>query len=201
MNTNHRILNLLNRKPLSVTEVADMLSISRNSAHQQVIRLEAAGWIEKMPLTRKQSVGKPANLYRLIKGNEDSFSSAYKPLMDVMMQTLTSELPDSNRQDLLEKTGRAMARGAGLVPKGNLEEDLAQALEAVNSLGAMAELSCRGTENVIRCFSCPVSTLVHAEPMTCQMIAAFFSEATGGHVAVECQQEEKIVCGFRVISD
>lgn len=201
MNTNQQILNLLNRQPLSVTEVADRLSIARNSAHQQILRLEAAGLIEKMAPSRTQGVGKPANLYRIVLGNEDNFSNAYKPVMDVMMQTLSSELPAGERLELLEKTGRAMARASGLSPQGDLQVDLSRALDAVNSLGAMAEMSCKGKENVIRCFSCPVSTLVHKEPMTCQMIAAFFSEATGGHVEVECQQKEKIVCGFRVVPD
>lgn len=198
MTTPNRIINLLNRDPRTISELAVELSISRNSVHQQVSKLEAAGILEKMPPPQIMGVGKPANQYRTAARKEDSFSTAYKPVLDVMMQTLSEELPAKNRLRVFEKTGRMLARSAGLQPSNDLELDIEKSLDAVNSLGAMAELSCENEERYIRCYSCPVATLVHTEPMTCQMVAAFFSEAVGRRVNVHCSRKNTVICGFEV---
>lgn len=198
MATPNRIVNLLNRVPRTVSQLAEELSISRNSVHQQVSRLEAAGVLEKIAPSKIVGAGKPAYKYRTVPGREDSFSTAYKPVMDVIMQTLSEELPVKSRIKFLEKTGRSLARSAGLRSSGNLDRDLKKSLEAVNAMGAMAELTCTNDERSISCHSCPVGTLVHSEPMTCQMVAAFFSEAVGRSVSVKCSRKETVICGFEV---
>lgn len=201
MATSNRIVNLLNRAPKTVSELADELEISRNSVHQQVSKLEAAGILEKIAPSQITGAGKPAYKYRTAPGREDSFSTAYKPVMDVIMQTLSEELPANSRIRFLEKTGRTLARSASLQPSGNLDRDLKKSLEAVNSMGAMAELTCTNDERFISCHSCPVGTLVHSEPMTCRMVAAFFSEAVGRTVSVKCRRNETVICGFEVASE
>ncbi len=198
MNTPNRIIDLLNRNPQTIRELAAALCISRNSVHQQVSKLEAAGIIEKLHPSEPTGAGKPAFQYRTAVGKEDSYSSAYKPLLDVMMQTLSQELPAEKRLQVYEKTGRMLANAAGLYPSDDLSADIQKSIESVNSLGAMAEISCEGEENYIRCYSCPVATLVHSDPMTCQLVAAFFSEATGRQVSVHCSRERTVICGFRV---
>lgn len=197
MSTSQKITNLLNRAPLTIQELATELGISRNSAHLQVRKLEAAGIVEQLEPATTKAAGKPAYRYRTTAGNEDSHSSAYKPLLEVLMQTLSTDLPENKRIELLENSGRALARAAGLQPTKDVTADIRQSLKVVNSLGAMAELSSSGKVNTVTCHSCPVATLVHQEPLTCQLVAAFFAEATDRKVSVHCKKNGTVVCGFR----
>ncbi len=91
MDTAQKITDLLNRDPATVTELATALGISRNSAHLQVTKLEAAGIIEKYLPDTKSGVGKPAHRYRVKPGGEDAFSSAYKSILVGLIEILGTE--------------------------------------------------------------------------------------------------------------
>ncbi|MGH1365978.1 MAG: helix-turn-helix transcriptional regulator [Calditrichia bacterium] len=197
MNTSQKIINLLNRKERTVSELAKELGISRNSVHLQVSKLEATGIVKKFQAEHQSGAGKPARCYRVAGGKEDSFSSAHKPVLNGLIQTI-AELPEQQRLKILENAGRSMAKQAGLAPTGNLVADTQKAVEAVNKLDAMAELSQKDKQPYISCHSCPVATLVHTDPLVCKLVAAFFAEATGQPVNVQCQHEETVVCGFLV---
>jgi len=196
MSTTQKITDLLNREPLTVIELATRLGISRNSVHQHVTRLHAAGVLVLMPDRAPEGAGKPARQYRTAARNEDFHSEAYKPVLASLIQTISTDLTAKQRVNVLENTGRALAQAAGLEAKGNLKTDIQKSVDAVNSLGAMAELEQEGNNFRITCFSCPVASLVHSEPMTCRMVAAFFSEASGKQVTVDCRKDETVVCGF-----
>lgn len=198
MSTSNKIVNLLNRKAWTVNEIAKKLSISRNAAHLQISKLAAAGIVEKNMQRHPNGAGKPAYEYCTATGKEDTFSSAYKPLLDVLMQTMRDDLNPKTRINLFENTGRMLAINSGLRPSNDLKSDIKKSLEAVNGLGAMAELTCENNKNYISCYSCPVATLVHSEPLTCNLVAAFFSEATGKKVSIQCNREKTVVCGFVV---
>lgn len=183
---------------MTVNELAQILELSRNSVHLQVSRLEAAGTIEKCAERKSDGAGKPASQYRTRAGSEDTYSSAYKPVVDAMLATISEDFPERERIKLLKKVGVCLAKAAGLSPTGDERIDAKTSIEVVNSLGAMAELTWKNKQCQISCHSCPVATLVHREPMTCSMIAAFFAEATGKKVTVECQTDRTVICGFKL---
>lgn len=196
MTTPHKITNLLNRKPLTINELAMELGISRNSVHLQVGKLEAAGIIEKRNRSQSSGAGKPAYYYRTAGGSEDSFSAAYKPVASGLIETISKDLPESERVKLLEKAGRSMARSAELSPTADFYNDIQKSVDAANALGAMAELTAKKKKPYVSCHSCPVASLVHTDPLMCRMVAAFFSEATGKKVSVKCKHDRAVVCGF-----
>lgn len=183
---------------MTIQELSEQLGISRNSTHVQVRKLEAAGIIEKQELRMSNAAGKPAYEYRTSPGSEDVHSTAYKTVLDALTRTLGEELSESKRLELLEKTGRSLARSSGLEPGDDVVADIQRAVDAVNSLGAMAKLETNGEEKHISCYSCPVATMVHHEPLTCKMVAAMFSEASGRKVSVTCKKNETVVCGFEI---
>jgi len=197
MGTTNKITDLLNREPLTIQELATELGISRNSVHLQIRKLEAAGIVEKQEQRMSNTAGKPAYRYRTTAGNEDVHSLAYKPVLDTLVYTISADLPDAVRLDLFENTGRSLAQANGLQPGSNVRADIQKSVDVVNSLGAMAELSHDGNTNYVSCHSCPLATLVHHEPMTCCLVAAFFAEASGRKVSVDCKREGTVVCGFR----
>ncbi|MCW8884565.1 MAG: ArsR family transcriptional regulator [Motiliproteus sp.] len=198
MATSKKILNLLNRQPMTVSELSEILSITRNSTHLQLTRLEAAGQIRRKAQRRSESAGKPAYEYELIEGNEDVNSQAYKPLNDSLLETLAGELPDQERRKLLRKAGRLMAQKAGLKPQGDVIQDLTKAVDVVNELGAMAEISSNDSNYLVTSYSCPVATSVRCDSETCSLVAAFFSEATDRNVISTCQRQKRLVCQFEL---
>ena len=198
MCTANKITDLLNRQALTIPELAAELGISRNSTHLQVRKLEAAGVVEKLELQRSSSAGKPAYQYRTAVGGEDVHSSAYKPVLDSLVRTICEDFSEQDRLVLFENAGRSMARANGLQPGADNTESIQKAVDVVNSLGAMAEITTEGKTSYVNCYSCPVATMVHHEPLTCTMVAAFFSEATDRKVSVLCKKNGTVVCGFEI---
>lgn len=142
--------------------------------------------------------GKPATQYRTAAGSEDTYSTAYKPIVDAMLSAISEDFPGKQRLKLLNKVGVCLADAAGLKPTGDQQADVKKSLEVVNSLGAMAELEWQDNQCQITCHSCPVASLVYKEPMTCSMVAAFFAKATGKSVSVRCKTDRTVICGFRL---
>lgn len=218
MDTARKITDLLNRKAATVSELATALGISRNSAHLQVTKLEASGFIEKFRPELKGGVGKPAYHYRLMPGGEDAFSSAYKAILTGMIDVLSAELPETTRVNILAHTGKLLAKTAGLIPTGNRDADTRRALDVVNEMGALAEMHTEdydsedddsehdNSENddskadriAVNCHSCPVASLVHKDPKVCNLVAAFFAEATGAQATVQCRHGRTVICGFAI---
>ena len=196
MNTRSLILNLLNRRARTINELATELQISRNSTHLQVTRLEAEGRVVKGERRSGQGVGKPAYEYQLAAGAEDSFSGAHKPVLDALLSVISSELPRDNRVSLLRKAGAQMAIDAGLTPVGKPEQDLQNAVGVVNSLGAMAELNRSDTALSVISHSCPIASMVHSQPESCELVAQLFTQATGRTVVSRCKRDPSLICQF-----
>ncbi len=196
MNTRSLILNLLNRQPCTVNELATELNLSRNSTHLQILRLEAEGRVVKGGRRSGQGAGKPAYEYRIAAGAEDSFSGAHKPVLEALLNAITAELPAQSRVSLLQKAGEQMAIDADLQPAGETEKDLRKAVDVVNSLGAMAELKRSGSTLSVTSHSCPIASIVHAQPDSCALVARFFSQATGKPVESRCKRDSSLVCRF-----
>ena len=196
MNTSHKIINLLNRKDATVSQLATELGISRNSAHLQIVKLEAAGIVEKYYPEQQTGAGKPAHFFRVVTGREDTYSTAHHPILVGLVETIHNQLPEKDRAQLLENAGRLIAQTVGLSPTGELADDLGHAVHEVNGLGAMAEICMQEDGLHVNCYSCPVASIVHKDPMVCNLVAAFFSEATGKKAIPQCQRARTVVCDF-----
>lgn len=196
MPTAQKILNLLNRRAMRVSELAAALGVSRNSAYVQIAKLEATGAVDKIRPEATSTVGKPAFQYRTASRHEDTFSAAYKAVIGSLVEAIGDRLPEPARIELLEEAGRLLADAAGLASTTDFDSDLQRALDAVNALGAMAEVAGSEPPPTIRCHTCPIATLVHKDPTLCHLVASFFSAATGRPVAVQCRRDRTVVCGF-----
>ncbi|MFK7893679.1 MAG: ArsR family transcriptional regulator, partial [Granulosicoccus sp.] len=140
MGTSAKITNLLNQSPMTIHELSEELGISRNSTHVQVRKLEAAGIIEKCELRMSNAAGKPAYEYRSCPGSEDVHSTAYKTVLDALITTLGEDVSEARRLEFLENTGRSLARGSGRQPGDDVVSAIQKAVDALTSLGAMAQL-------------------------------------------------------------
>ena len=134
------LLNLLRRQPLTVNALCDSLGVTRNAVNVQLRQLEAEGLVRRARTPVRNGRGKPANLYEAAPGSEDVSSSAYQVVLAALLGELGSRLPAAKLSDILEQTGRRLARDAGLNPAAGFDEALRAALAAVERLGAFTEV-------------------------------------------------------------
>ena len=110
------LLNLLRRQPLTVNALCESLGVTRNAVNVQLRQLEAEGLVRRVRTPARNGPGKPANLYEAAPGSEDVSSSAYQVVLAALMGELGSRLPAAKLSDILEQTGRRLAREAKLNP-------------------------------------------------------------------------------------
>jgi predicted ArsR family transcriptional regulator len=192
--TKSDILDLLRRESLTVAQLCERLGVTRNAVNVQLKQLEAEGLVRR---TRRQgtgSVGKPATQFEAAPGSEDVSSLAYQTFFLGLLSTLGETLGRKELIKVLEKTGRRLARDAGLASAPDLKSGQRAAMAVADALGASTEVSADGV--MIRSFACPVGSAVRKDPCMCQALAAFFSEATGCRVTECCLREDRLICQY-----
>src|SRR6516165_7160096 len=192
------LLNLLRRRPLTVNALCESLGVTRNAVNVQLRQLEAEGLVRRARAPVRNGPGKPANLYESAPGSEDVSSSAYQVVLAALLGEIGSRLPAARLSDILEQTGRALARKAGLKPTAGFDEALRAALAAVERLGASTEVVEQPGGVAVRNYSCPIASAVRTEPCVCRALAAFFSEATGQPAVEQCLRGERLICQYLV---
>jgi predicted ArsR family transcriptional regulator len=192
------LLNLLRRQPLTVNALCESLGVTRNAVNVQLRQLEAEGLVRRAHTPVRNGPGKPANLYEAAPGSEDVSSSAYQAVLTALLGELGARLPAAKLADILEQTGRQLARDAGLNPTAGFDEALRAALAAVERLGASTEVVEQPGGVLVRNYSCPVASAVRTEPCVCRALAVFFSEATGQPAVEQCLRGERLICQYLV---
>ena len=199
MSTKVQILELLKRSAMSVVDLCNELGVTRNAVNVQLRQLEAEGLVRSAQRRGVGQLGKPPRVYEAAPGSEDRFSSAYQVGLEALLATLRSGLPGEDLSRLLQATGKRLAREANLVPSADFDRDVRRAMEVADSLGAQTEVVMGEKEAIVRNYSCPLASGVRTEPCVCQMMAAFFAEATGAVGAEECERRDRLVCQYRLL--
>jgi hypothetical protein len=96
--------------------------------------------------------------------------------------------------ELLEETGRRLARSAGFGKPGDVAADLRAAMTSANALGASTELSSKEGGLLVRNYSCPLG----GGGSRRRALTAFFSEATGKPAQTRCLREERLLCEYLI---
>ena len=156
------------------------------------------GLVRRARTSVRNGPGQPANLYEAAPGSEDVSSSAYQVVLAALMGELGSRLPAAKLSDILEQTGRRLAREAKLNPTAGFDKALRAALAAVERLGASSEVVKQPGGVLVRNYSCPVASAVRTEPCVCRALAAFFSEATGQPAVEQCLRDDRLICQYLV---
>ncbi len=198
MTTKNNILTTLRRESLSVAELCERLGVTRNAINVQLKQLVAEGLIRTVRVKHRGQLGKPALIYEAAPHSEDVASTAYQPLLANLINVVSSRLQGDELNEVLEQTGRQMARQAGLSNPTDFESGLQAAMAAADSLGAMTEAVPQEDGVMVRNYSCPIGAAVRSEQCACRVIAAFFSEATGRPVTEHCIRDERLTCQYLI---
>ncbi len=196
MTTKKNILAILRRENLSVAQLCERLGVTRNAVNVQLKQLEAEGLVRSVRVKRNGLLGKPAAIYQAAPHSEDVHSRAYQPFVASLIATVSGRLGEDELMDVLQQAGRHLARQAGLPPAGSFDAKLKAATKVADSLGATTQVLREKSGVVVRNYSCPIGTVVRNEPCACQIMAGFFSEATGRVVTEQCQREDRLVCQY-----
>lgn len=196
MTTKNAILSALQRESLTVVQLCERLGVTRNAINVQLKQLEAEGRVRRRKSLQTGAPGKPAIAYESAPGSEDLTSSAYRDFLLSLVAVLRDSLPSAQLGDLLEETGRRLAREGGLAASGNFEQDLARAMSAADAMGATTEATPVPGGIMVRNYSCPVGGAVRKDACACRALAAVFSEATGQTVVEQCLRGDKLICQY-----
>ena len=199
MNTKTQILLALRQEALSIAQLCERLNLTRTAVNLPIKQLLAEGLIQGR-IEQSGRVGKPSVVYEAAIGTEDLGSQAYQPILSALLAQLRNDLNADAFQSLLENAGRRMAQASLDLSSDDYQAKIQIAMQAANELGATTQLQREADGSyLITNRTCLAATAVRGEPNLCQLIAAFFAEASGCTVNEECQCAERMFCQYRVI--
>ncbi|MEZ1314452.1 ArsR family transcriptional regulator [Pseudomonas fluorescens] len=198
MTTKNEILRLLQREPLTVVQLCAHLDVTRNAINVQLRQLEAEGAVRRAAVKQRGMLGKPPVVYEAAPGSEDIESSAYRLFLRGLLKVMQTRMDERQISELLDETGRHLAREAGIAMPQDFHSGLQSAMAAANSLGASTEAHSQEDGIMVRNYTCPLGGAVRDEPCVCRAMASFFSEATGQPAADQCLRGERLVCQYLI---
>jgi predicted ArsR family transcriptional regulator len=193
--TRGAILARLCQAPLTATQLAEALGISRNSVRDQLLRLAEEGLIQHEVVRR--GVGKPAHEYRLTPDGEMRLSRAYLPLLMQLLRVVEGRLGPRKTEDVLREVGRGLAPAER--PRGDAGERMAAGAAYLRRLGGFAVAEQSDGRHVIRCACCAIGAVVAEHPAACRGVAAMLEEYVGEPVAERCDRTGRPACRFELL--
>ena len=175
-----RIVAFLRLDDRTVAELARELTVSTNAVRSHLTALERDGVVDRGGV-RRESVGKPARIYRLSTAGEELFARAYAPMLLAFLDLLREWDGPEGLTEVLSAVGARLGAGAtGRGPAG--------AVEALRALDADVT-SDRGDERVMLVVSgCPLAAAVAERPGLCDLMTAFVSGAAGSAASERCDR-------------
>ncbi|HEX7736126.1 MAG TPA: ArsR family transcriptional regulator [Ktedonobacteraceae bacterium] len=194
--TRGRIVLLLRRASHTVDELAHDLDLTDNAVRAHLATLERDALVR--PGGTRRGGGKPAVVYNLTPEAEQLFPKAYAPVLQQLLEVLSTCLSAEKITEIMESTGQRLAAQWSIAP-GKLSARLQQAVAILNELGGLAELREGDETYVIQGYSCPFAVIVPGHPEVCQLTQTLLAELIGEPVEEHCEREGTVRCCFRIV--
>lgn len=191
--TRGRIILLLRRATHTVDELAQDLDLTDNAVRAHLATLERDGLVRQCGVRRGS--GKPATIYHLSPEAEQHFPKAYAPVLQQLLEVLSTCLSAEQVEAIMQSTGRQLATHWKLSAE-ELRERLQQAVSVLNELGGLAELEERADRYLIQGYSCPLAAVVPGHPEICQLTKTLLAELVGTPVEEHCKHDAPVHCCF-----
>lgn len=198
--TRGQILGLLRRGPRTVEEIARALSLTDNAIRSHLFTLERDGLVRQQGLRRGTGAGKPAVIYEIPVGAEPLFSRAYVPVLEALLDELSTRIPEDVQEDVMRSVGHRLSVS---LPRasGDLESRVAAAAAILNSLGGDAQVERSENGLSIRGCGCPLSAATSKRPEVCKAVETLLEDVIGVPVRESCDRGERPQCCFQVTPD
>ena len=194
--TRGRIVLLLRRADYTVDELAHDLDLTDNAVRAHLATLERDGLVR--PTGTRRGSGKPAVVYTLTPEAEQLFPKAYAPVLQQLLEVLSTCLPTEKVAEIMESTGQRLAAQWSIAP-GKLRVRLQQAVAILNELGGLAELEERDGSYIIQGYRCPFAAIVPGHPEICQLAKTLLAELIGEPVEEHCEHNGTAHCCFTML--
>ena len=190
-----RIVELLQRAPMSAAELAEALGVTHNAVRAHLNALGRAGLVREGE--RRRGVSRPTSLYELVPRADAALSSAYIPFVAHLLRALGERMSEEELHAPMRAIGGRMAAEHARL-RGDLLERIQSARSLLAGLGAATELQREDGSFVIRGYGCLLSEAVHGRPEVCHVMESLLAELLEVRVEECCQRGERPRCCFRI---
>lgn len=201
--TRGKLLELLLRHKagLTVDELGEKLSISRNAIRQHLSALERDGLVAVGKVRR--GVGRPSQAYMLTPLGEEQFPRQYSLLSEwVLTSVMELHGPDGTAA-LLKQIADRLTQQYGPQIRGDTAKERAESVATLlNELGYVAQLEQTDQGNAITAINCVYHNLASQFPEVCQLDITLIQQLTGAHVDhTECMVRGGQCCRFLLVEN
>lgn len=196
--TRGRVVQLLRRSAQTVNELATKLDLTDNAVRLHLSALERDGLVEQHAV-RRETVGKPAYIYRTTGAVEALFPKPYDRVLAELLTVLENHQTPEELDELVREVGRRLGSAAAAT-SGDLPARAAHAAAILTELGGLAEVLDDSEGLRVQGYSCPLGAITNEHPQTCRLAEALVAELIQAPVIEMCERGERPKCAFRVLS-
>ena len=193
--TRGRIIDLIRRTPITVTELAARLGLTYNAVRVHLAALERDGLVR--PSGTRRGGTRPAAVYELSPGVDDALSRAYMPFASHLVRALTERLPPAELDDIMRDAGARLA-AEWPQPSGTLPQRVESASALLAELGAPNEIESEAGTLRIRGVGCLLAAAVQERPHVCRAMEALLTTLLATPVRECCDRGERPRCCFAI---
>lgn len=194
--TRGKIVMLLKRSNLTVNELVEQLELTDNAVRAHLLSLERDGLVTQLGTVK--GVRKPHYVYGLSSDARELFPRPYGILFNRLLSSLkaTVRMPAllARLRDVGTGIGTEVSTGVAPARAARLEA----ALEAIESLGGVAEVTTEAKRTVIQSQGCPFAEAVEAHPEVCKVTESMLQSILETEVTEVCDRSESPKCKFVV---
>jgi predicted ArsR family transcriptional regulator len=193
--TRGRIIDLIRRSPVTVTEIATRLELTYNAVRGHLTALERDGLVRSSGLRRAGT--RPSAVYELAPGVDDALSRAYMPFASHLVRALSERFPERELDEVMRDVGHRLA-AEWPRSSGTLAQRVDSASALLQELGAPNEVERSDGTMRIRGFGCLLAAAVHGKPQVCRAMEALLAEFLETPVRECCERNERPRCCFEI---
>ncbi len=195
------ILGLLinNKAGLSIDEIANKLSISRNAVQQHISILEREDYIQTGGL--KKTAGRPVRTFILTATGLNHFPKQYAWFSELILTELKNEMGSAGLTIFLQKLGNTLVQS--LLPRfegKSPKERVVELSSIMDDLGFKVTASLDSTtgDQYINACNCIYHDIAQKHHEVCELDKTLISTLLNQEVElVECMAEGQHICSFR----
>jgi len=193
--TRRRIVELLRREPLTISDLVDRLGLAASGVRVHVAALERERLVRRAGVAR--GLNRPAAIYDLAPDVDALLCGAYVPFVANLLTVLGDELPAQRVAALMHLVGRRLGASYGR-PTGTLRRRAEAASRFLNELGALTDVDPAAGRLTIRGYDCPLASAVHGSPEVCRAMESFVAELVQAPVRQCCERSGRPRCCFEI---
>ncbi|EHK76369.1 ArsR family transcriptional regulator [Sinorhizobium meliloti] len=194
--TKEAILSLLRHRSMTITELCQALSLTRNAILIPLKDLRMRGLVRPQEIVRTGRKGKPSLSYEIVPEQVEQMSAAYQAIAPLLLEALLKKAGD-DVPDVMKQLGADLHTAFKTSVLGE-DHGLSTALRFLEQHGAQIETTIENGQKMIVSHSCPIGRLVRTDKRICSAVASFLSAASGNDVFDTCRDDGKLTCRFEI---